>query len=423
VLATLLQRNFALLWIAGLVSVAGDYALIAALPLHAYALTGSAVATGAVFAAGLLPRVVLGSVAGVFVDRWDRKRTMVAADLLRAIALLPLLAVASADLLWLLYLVRLLTGTLSLFFSPAESALLPRLVGEDRLVTANALNALNDNLGRLVGPAVGGLLYASSGLGAVVVGDAATFLVSAGCIAAIRAQTNAARNDIDRDEMSAGSRLLGEWRAGLQLIHGSRALTAIFLAFSIGFLGEGTFEVGFVPLAVSVLGGGAAAVGILLSAQAIGGILAGAGIARVSMLVAPRLLFGGGLIGLGLTDLGLANAARLAPPGLSPVILAAMFMILAGFPSVAGMAAGNGLLQGLTHDAFRGRVFGAWEAAYAVATLVGLGLGGFAIETVGVVPVMIAGAMMWIAGGVVALWRLSPAMDDVSAAEQDPIQA
>jgi predicted MFS family arabinose efflux permease len=420
VLATLRQRNFALLWVAGLVSVAGDYALLTALPLHAYALTGSAVATGAVFAAALLPRVVLGSVAGVFVDRWDRQRTMVTADLLRAIALVPLLAVDSADLLWLLYLMRLVTGTLSLFFNPAESALLPRLVGEERLVTANALNALNNNLGRLIGPAVGGVLYATSGLGAVVVGDAASFLVSAGLIAAIRANTRPERGDLDTDTdtMSAGQRVLGEWRAGLQLIRGDRALSAIFLAFGLGFLGEGTFEVGFVPLTVSVFGGGAAAVGILLSAQAIGGILAGAGIARVSTLVAPRLLFAGGLIGIGLIDLGLANAARLTPSGLSPVLLAAAFMILAGFPAVAGLAAGNGLLQSRTSDAFRGRVFGALEAASSVATLVGLGLGGLAIDVVGVVPVVSAGALMWVAGGVVALVRLPPERGDALARAQ-----
>ena len=99
VLATLRHRDFALLWTAGLVSVAGDFALVVALPLHAYALTGSAVATGGVFAASLLPHVLLGSVAGVFVDRWDRKRTMIVADLLRAALLLPLLLVGSADLL------------------------------------------------------------------------------------------------------------------------------------------------------------------------------------------------------------------------------------------------------------------------------------------------------------------------------------
>ncbi len=422
-LATLRQRNFALLWIAGLISVAGDFALLTALPLHAYALTGSALASGAVFAASLLPRVVLSSFAGVFVDRWDRQRTMVFADLMRALALLPLLAVGSADLLWLLYLVRLATGTLALFFNPAESALLPRLVGEDRLVSANALNALNDNLGRLVGPALGGVLYATGGLGTVVVVDAASFVVSAWCIAAIHAMTRPERRDVNSNQTSAIRRVLDEWRAGLHLIRGDRALGTMFLAFSIGLLGEGTFEVGIVPLAVTVLGGGAAVLGILLSAQALGGIVAGAGIARASAVVAPRLLFGGGLIGIGLIDLGLANAAHLTPPGVSPLVLASGFMVLAGFPAVASFAAGNGLVQSLTPDAFRGRVFGALEAVSGVATLLGLALGGLAIDSVGVVPVLSVGAMMWIAGGVVALVRLSPTLGAPSAGAQHPTNA
>ena len=90
--------------------------------------------------------ILLGSIAGVFVDRWDRtdddrRRSP------RALLLLPLLVVRSPDQLWLLYLVRAATGTVSLAFDPAESALLPKLVGEERLVSANALNALNNNLG------------------------------------------------------------------------------------------------------------------------------------------------------------------------------------------------------------------------------------------------------------------------------------
>ncbi len=186
-LRTLRHRDFALLWTAGLVSIAGGFALVVALLLHAYALTGSAIAAGGVFAAGVLPRVLFGSVAGVFVDRWDRKRTMVAADLLSALALLPLLAVDSADRLWVLFLSQAATGTLVLFFGPAEAALLPKLVGEERLVEANALNALNNNLGRLVGPAIGGVLYAQVGLSGAVLADAATFLLSATLVALIRA--------------------------------------------------------------------------------------------------------------------------------------------------------------------------------------------------------------------------------------------
>ena len=420
-ISTLRHRDFALLWTAGLISVAGDFALIIALPLHAYALTGSAVATGGVFAASLLPRVLLGSIAGVFVDRWDRKRTMVAADLLRAALLLPLLAVGSPDLLWLLYLVRAGTGVVGLIFDPAESALLPRLVGEERLVTANALNALNNNLGRLVGPAMGGLLYAGGGLPAVVVVDAASFAASAVLIMAIRTNARPERADQGEDGASAWGRMVSEWQAGLRLVGRDRALGTIFIAVGLGFVGEGTFSVGFTPLVIDVLDGGAAGAGVLASAQAIGGLLAGALVARVALKLSPRVLFAGGMIGLGLADLGMANAATLAPPGPAAVTAAAVFMLLAGFPVVAAFAAEHGLLQTLTADAFRGRVFGALGAIQGMATLVGLALGGAAIDAVGVVPVLSVGAAMWIVGGVFALTRLARDVGNAPAGEQGSV--
>jgi Na+/melibiose symporter-like transporter len=358
-LATLRHRDFALLWFAGLVSVAGDFALIAALPLHAYALTGSAAAAGGVFAASLAPRLLFGSIAGVYVDRWDRQRTMIAADFLRAALLLPLLAVVSADLLWLLYLIRLATGALNLLFEPAESALLPQLVGEERLVTANALNSLNNNLGRLLGPAPGGLLYASGGLGAVVLVDAASFAVSAALIAAIHARARPERAAATPDDDSPWIRLRDEWRAGLGVIGRNRAISAVFLSLGIGLLGEGTFEVGFAPLVIDVFAGGAAGAGLLLSGQAVGGLCAGALVARVAERFSPRALYAGGLIGVGLADLGMVNATSLTAPGPSAVALATAFMALAGFPVVACLAATNGVLQIETTDLFRGRVFGA----------------------------------------------------------------
>lgn len=405
-LATLRHRDFALLWIAGLVSVAGDFALITALPLHAYALTGSAVASGAVFAATMVPRILLGSLAGVYVDRWDRKRVMIAADLLRAALLLPLLAVTSADFLWILYLVRVATGAIGLFFIPAESALLPRLVGEDRLVTANALNALNNNLGRLVGPAAGGVLYATGGLSTVVVVDALSFAISAGLIAAIRASARPERAEAAALEGSPWQRMSGEWRAGLQQIGQNQVIATIFMAIGIGAVGEGTFEVGIVPLVVDVFRGGAEGVGVLLSAQAIGGIIAGALVARAAEKLAPRLLVGGGLIGLGLVDLCWVNLGALVAPGQTALIVGSAFMILAGFPVVAAFAAVNSVLQMETRDEFRGRVFGALGTIEGLSILVGIVMGGFAVDAVGPVAVLSAGAAMWIAGGLFSLLRL-----------------
>lgn len=407
--ATLRHRDFALLWTAGLVSVAGDFVLLTALPLHVYALTGSAIATGGVFAASLTPRALLGSVAGVFVDRWDRKRTMVAADILRAILLLPLLLVDSAALLWVLYASRAATGTVGLFFDPAENALLPRLVGEDRLVSANALNALNNNLGRLAGPALGGLAYARWGLGAAVALDVATFLLSAVLVAAIRTPGLPERLESNGDEAAtAFGRAIAEWRDGLRLVGRDRVLAAIFVAMGLGFIGEGTFEVGFSPLVIDALAVGATGAGVLLSAQAVGGLIAGGLVSMASARLSPRLLFGVGLIGIGICDLGMTNAGTLATPGTTALVAASAFMLLAGFPVVALNAASNTLVQLRVADAYRGRVFGALGALGSLATVVGLALGGVAIDAVGVVPVLSAGAAMWIVGGVVALARIPP---------------
>src|SRR5690348_12853609 len=114
-LAVLRQRNFALLWAGGLISMLGDWLLFIALPFYIYNLTGSALATGAMFIAETLPIVVFGSIGGVFADRWDRKRTMIIADLLRA-ALLLLLAVQSPDWLWAIYLVVFVQSSVGQFF-------------------------------------------------------------------------------------------------------------------------------------------------------------------------------------------------------------------------------------------------------------------------------------------------------------------
>src|SRR6185436_4822693 len=121
------QRNFALLWFAGLISMIGDWMLFIALPIHTYRLTHSSLATGIMFIAGTVPRIFIGSVAGVFVDRWDRRQTMVVADLSRVFLLLLLLFVLSSESLWIVYVVAFLQATISQFFGPAENALLPQL--------------------------------------------------------------------------------------------------------------------------------------------------------------------------------------------------------------------------------------------------------------------------------------------------------
>src|SRR5215217_8136014 len=132
------QRDFALAWFGGLVSMLGSWALWIALPIHVYQVTGSALATSGVIAAVVAPGVILGSVAGVFVDRWNRKTTLVVGNLLLAAVIVPLFVVSDDSRLWLVYPLVFLSEVIDQFTSPAENAFLPRLVDEADLLAANS---------------------------------------------------------------------------------------------------------------------------------------------------------------------------------------------------------------------------------------------------------------------------------------------
>jgi len=178
-LAVLRQRNFALLWAGGLISMLGDWLLFIALPFYIYDLTGSALATGAMFMAETLPILLFGSIGGVFADRWDRKKTMIVADLLRAALLLLLLAAGSAEWLWAIYLVVFVQSSVGQFFNPAKGALTPQLVDEQQLMPANSLNSVGVEITRLIGAPLGGALMTMMGLSSVVLVDCVSFVVSA----------------------------------------------------------------------------------------------------------------------------------------------------------------------------------------------------------------------------------------------------
>jgi predicted MFS family arabinose efflux permease len=150
------------------------------------------------FLVEVIPPILLGSVAGVFVDRWDRRWTMIGANVVRGLLLLPLLIFSSAEQIWIVYAVAFLESVVNLFFGPANNALLPQLVKEDELVTANSLDALGENVARIIGPAIGGALLAAVGLGAVAITDVASYLIGGVLIFFIQAPQEAreASNDL-----------------------------------------------------------------------------------------------------------------------------------------------------------------------------------------------------------------------------------
>ena len=395
------QRDFSLLWFAGLISLIGDMMLTIALPVAVYELTGSALATGGLLIARAVPTLLLGSVAGVFVDRWDRKLTMVIANLVRAPILLLLLLVDSSDRLWLVYVVAFLTSVFSRFFRPAENALLPLLVARDDLIPANSLNSLNNNLSLLLGPALGGVIAARFGLSGVALADAASFLVAGVMILAIVTPARAERSAEPAAEgmRHAWARVWHEWLDGLRVIRGNPTLRIVFGVIAIGSIGEGVFGTAIWIFIDETLNGGPREAGWILSAQAVGGLIGAVVIGARARRVGAIRLMAWGAIGLGTIDLMTFNY----PAVISGIWLAMILMAIVGVPASAFGAGYTTAIQSETEDAYRGRVFGALDATAALLAMVGAVIAGVATARLGPVLILSLDSLAYVAAGVIAL--------------------
>ena len=276
-LATLRQRNFALLWFGGLISLIGDRAMFIGLEFYVFQQTGSTLRMAALFTAYYLPMVLFGSVAGVFVDRWDRRRIMIITNLLQACVMPLLFLVRSGEWLWLVYLVAFVQSSASIFFGPAESAIVPNLVEEEHLVPANALGNLNNTISRLAGPPIGGILFALCGLGGVVIVDSASFLIAAALIALMSVPSRPAaaqggEADVTGEVVSSWVQVWREWREGLRLVRHDRLLVALFVVNGITSFGGSMIDPLYAPFVGEILHGGPAALGWLSTTGAVGGL-------------------------------------------------------------------------------------------------------------------------------------------------------
>lgn len=400
-LSVLRNRNFALLWWGGLVSMTGDYMLFVALPIYIYQATGSTLATSLMFIAGAIPRVLLGSLAGVFVDRWPRKRTMVVCNLLLALGVTPLLIVALGGPTWLVYVVAIFQSSVNQFFGPAENALLPTLVKRGQLTSANALNALNNNLARLIGPAVGGIVVSFSGLTGVVAFDLTSYLVAASLIAYMKLPTTiTTRIHRERSPLADTLRTLGlEWREGLWVILRHRTVALLVGTKTFTSLGEGVFSVLLAPFVTEAFSGGALELGWVLSAQAIGGIAGGAAIGWLGGRVAPTYLLGFGALLLGIIDLVIFNYPVFFPT-IAPALV---LMAVVGIPASSFGAGYTTLMQTNVADKLLGRVFGTVGTTSAVATLLGMTVAGVLGDRVGVIPIINIQGIVYVLTGFSAL--------------------
>jgi len=221
------SRDYRRLWIGQLISVMGDKVDQIALGILVYEATGSGLQMGIVLAISMLPAALFGMFAGAYVDRFDKRRTMLVADLVRAVLVLSVPLVAEYSIA-AVYAVALAVATVSLFFEPAKLSLIPKLVDEDELMAANSLDSATVSAAELVGLAFAAGLVAGLGYRLAFVFDAVTFLASALFILAIRH-----REDLEGAGSEQVNGLFADVAEGLRYISRHDTLRDLLVVYSL----------------------------------------------------------------------------------------------------------------------------------------------------------------------------------------------
>lgn len=400
----LLDRDFPLIWVAGLISVTGNLAMFVALPVTVYQRTGSTLATALTALTGLAPSVVVGQVAGVVVDRMDRRRMLVVANLVLAGLTCAYLA-APAGSWWPLLVISLALGSVAQFAQPAEHALLGEVVPPHRLGEGASLNAMTNNLARLSGPVLGGLLYGQAGFTATVALDAGTFLVAAMLVLLV----TRARPLAPHPEGRPGS-WVSDWFKGAQAIWEHQQLRPVVLLVAITMFGEGSISALLAPFTQTILHGGADALGIILSAQAVGGVLGAWWAARSADRHPPLRLLGSAALISGCLLAMIFNYPLIYPAWWPAVVLTG----IAGFPFAILGAAQGYALQIYAPPDLRGRVYSLASGVLGLTQATGIMAAGIAAHQWGPLVINIDAAA-YLTVGIAALFlvaRRSPLPGD-----------
>lgn len=369
------NRAFALLFSAQLVSLLGSGATTIGLALFAYRLAGATEAT-AIVGNALMLRIVafllFSQPAGVFADRWPRRRILIASDVLRA-ALLGVLPLASA--VWHVYVTVFVLNALTAFFTPTFEATIPSVVAEEDLVTALGLSRIATDVEALASPVLAAAIITFVGVDAVFWFDGATYLASALPVACVALPT---RHEDAKPPLSIGG-FLGELGAGTRIVLREPSLRqAILMSLAEATAGAGAIVV-TVALVRNVLARGETTVSLVMAAVGVGSSLTALALARATgryeRSVEPSALHGARHVWgrRALLAGGVCMTLALLPVWLKPpvAVVAALWALLGAGQALVAIP-GSTLLAEHTTDEERGRAYAAhfalthacWLATY-----------------------------------------------------------
>ena len=364
------HRNFKLFFFGQGISVIGTWMTRLATTWLVYRLTHSALLLGIVSFAGQIVAFALCPIAGVWVERLNRRKLLVWTQAAAAIQSLALaaLTLAHAITLWEIIALTALQGLINAFDMPARQSFLVQMV-EDRndLSNAIAINSSMVNGGRLIGPAIAGLVIAAVGEGWVFLIDGVSYFAVIASLLGMRIEAvNSGRN---------GASMLEQMREGWDYVRTFRPIRSILLLFALISLMGYPYSVLLPIFAAQVLHGGATTLGWLTAASGIGALISALSLAvRKSVVGLTRMLqIAAAMLGGALICFGLSNV----------VWLSLGLMVFAGFGLMQGASASNTIIQSLVPEDKRARVMSYYTMAFFGAAPFGSLLAGALAQQIG----------------------------------------
>lgn len=383
--AVLRKRAFVYIWSAQLVSTIGDALTSLAAGIIVYRLTGSALSVGLMLMATAVPALVFGLVAGVVVDRYDRKRTMVAADLLRAAVVVTIPFLVHVHVIWL-YVAVMVSASITQFFAPANDSVLPEIATEEELGAANSIMAIAQFGSTAVGFALAGLLASSQSIDVVFWIDSGTFVFSAFMISLVRIAP------LVVEELTTLREMIKNLTFGARFIARTPILRSLNLVKAPVVICFGLQNVLLLPFAITALHASEFEYGIQEGLTSVGFVVGSLLMARLS----DRLREGQWLV-LSWTGMGLFGLLYAIQ---SSVWAAIGLIALSGLLNAPSFVAGRLINQRHTPREMRGRVFSTAGVISTVLFLVGMGLAGLA-DVIDVRVMFVASSLVVVVAGVV----------------------
>lgn len=404
-------RDFRYLWIAQALSDFGDNLTFLTLLILIQRLTGSTVALAGLLIAIALPTLIFGTLAGVYVDRFDRKKAMLVSDLLRAIVVLGFLFVRSEEMLPFIYVIGFAQAAIGTVFNPARAAFLPAVVGTENLLAANSVSQTSRIIFNLLGTGTAGVLAAvGSTLAPAFIIDSLTFFVSFLLISGIRTSGVP-------EKRGEASRVWAEMKAGFRVMVDIRPMRAVLISLSVTMLGLGAVNVLFVPFITADLMVSEAFLGAVEASQVAGMVISGTVVAVLATRLRPSSLVSVGLVGVGVF-IGSISGVN----AIWQIMVLLFFVGLFVGPVQAGA---NTLSQTLVDDSMRGRVSGALNTLLSASNVASMGLAGLAAATIGTRNVFLVSGSLVFVSGLLAYWlfRDLRATADAGSTRRSPVNS